>query len=138
MHYFFMPLERNPIDFKDISLSFKVNPINYDLIGLKNENAIARSIRNIVLTSPGEKFFNPRFGSEVSSSLFENMDEGIASRISFQIRESLEIYENRIRISEVRVNPNYEANEYNVTIIYTIVGIDALPQQLSFPLQLTR
>ena len=133
-----MPLERNSIDFKDISLSFKVNPINYDLIGLKNENAIARSIRNIVLTSPGEKFFNPRFGSEVSSSLFENMDEGIASRISFQIRESLEIYENRIRISEVRVNPNYEANEYNVTIIYTIVGIDALPQQLSFPLQLTR
>ena len=133
-----MPLERNPIDFKDISLSFKVNPINYDLIGLKNENAIARSIRNIVLTSPGEKFFNPRFGSEVSSSLFENMDEGIASRISFQIRESLEIYENRIRVSEVRVNPNYEANEYNVTIIYTIIGIDALPQQLSFPLQLTR
>ena len=133
-----MPLERQSKDFRDISMSFKANPINYDLIGLKNENAIARSIRNIVLTQPGEKFFNPRFGSEVSSSVFENMDEDIASRIEFQIRESLDIYENRITINDIKVNPDYDRSEYNVTLVYTVTGIDALPQQLSFTLQSTR
>ena len=133
-----MPLERQSKDFRDISMSFKANPINYDLIGLKNENAIARSIRNIVLTQPGEKFFNPRFGSEVSSSVFENMDEDIASRIEFQIRESLDIYENRITINDIKVNPDYDRSEYNVTLVYTVTGIDALPQQLSFALQSTR
>lgn len=133
-----MPLERKSQDFRDISMSFKVNPLNYDLIALKNESAIARSIRNIVLTNPGEKFFNPRFGSEVSSSVFENMDENVASRIEFQIRESLEIYENRINLIEVKTKPDYDRNEYNVTIVYNIIGIDALPQQLSFALQSTR
>lgn len=133
-----MPLERKSQDFRDISMSFKVNPLNYDLIALKNENAIARSIRNIVLTNPGEKFFNPRFGSEVSSSVFENMDGDVASLIEFQIRESLEIYENRINLIEVKTEPDYDRNEYNVTIVYSIIGIDALPQQLSFALQSTR
>jgi phage baseplate assembly protein W len=133
-----MPLERISKDFKDISMSFKVNPLNYDLIALKNQNAIARSIRNIVLTRPGEKFFNPRFGSEISSSLFENMDDDTASNIQFQIRESLSIYENRIELIDVKVSPNYDLQEYNVTVIYSIIGIDALPQQLSFALQSTR
>lgn len=133
-----MPLERKSQGFRDISMSFKVNPLNYDLIALKNESAIARSIRNIVFTNPGEKFFNPRFGSEVSSSVFENMDENVASRIEFQIRESLEIYENRINLIEVKTKPDYDRNEYNVTIVYNIIGIDALPQQLSFALQSTR
>ena len=51
-----MPLERVSPGFKDISMTFQANPLNLDLIGLKNENAIARSIRNIVFTLPGEKF----------------------------------------------------------------------------------
>ena len=54
-----MPLERVSQSFKDVSMSFKVNPLNNDLVALKNANAIARSVRNIILTSPGEKFFNP-------------------------------------------------------------------------------
>ena len=70
-----MPLERVSQSFKDVSMSFKVNPLNNDLVALKNANAIARSVRNIILTSPGEKFFNPDFGSNVSKLLFENLDE---------------------------------------------------------------
>ena len=133
-----MPVQRQFQEFRDISLSFKVNPITYDLIALKNENAIERSMKNVVLTSLGEKYFFPSFGSEVSSSVFENMDMSIAYRIKLQIRTSLESFEPRIDISDIKVKPNYDANEYYVTIIYTIIGIDALPQQLSFPLQLTR
>ena len=61
-----MPQQRVTQKFKDISMSFETNPLNDDLIGLKNSSAIARSLRNIVFTRPGEKFFNPDFGSRVS------------------------------------------------------------------------
>ena len=51
--------------FKDISLSFEPHPVTKDLPILKNENAIRRSVRNIVETIPNEKFFNSSFGSDV-------------------------------------------------------------------------
>ena len=76
-----MPIERVSQGFKDISMTFQVNPLNSDLIGLKNENAIARSVRNIVFTLPGEKFFDEDFGSRISASLFENIDEISAAEI---------------------------------------------------------
>ena len=69
-----MPLERVSLGFKDVSMSFQTNPLNNDLIAFKNASAISRSLRNIVLTVPGEKFFNENFGSRVSESLFENID----------------------------------------------------------------
>ena len=77
-----MPLERVSQGFKDISMSFKANPLNDDLIALKNATAISRSIRNIVFTVPGEKFFQQDFGSDVSQSLFENFDDITASTLS--------------------------------------------------------
>ena len=80
-----MPLERVSPGFKDVSMTFQANPLNFDLIGLKNENAIARSVRNIVFTLPGEKFFDPEFGSQISASLFENIDDITASVIVEEI-----------------------------------------------------
>ena len=65
-----MPVERVSRGFKDISMTFQANPLNNDLIAIKNQNAIARSIRNIVFTLPGEKYFNPNFGSKISKVLF--------------------------------------------------------------------
>ena len=133
-----MPLERVSRGFRDISMSFQVNPLNYDLIGLKNETAIARSIRNLVLTYPGERFFNEDLGSRVSRSLFENMDEITSSIIKDEIENTIRNYEPRVNLTSVDVVPNYDENEFNVTIQYRIVGIDVLPQQLSFALQPTR
>lgn len=133
-----MPLERISKGFKDISMTFQVNPLNYDLIGLKNESAIARSVRNLVFTLPGERFFNENLGSKVSRSLFENMDEISASVIQDEITNTINNYEPRVNLIGVVVSPNYDENEFNVTINYRIVGIDVLPQQLSFALQPTR
>jgi phage baseplate assembly protein W len=65
-----MPLERVSKAFRDIGSSFQVNPLNYDLIAIKNETAIARSLRNLVLTLPGERFFNQNLGSRVSRVSF--------------------------------------------------------------------
>jgi phage baseplate assembly protein W len=133
-----MPVERVSKGFKDISMSFQVNPINYDLIGLKNESAIARSIRNLVLTYPGERFFNQNLGSRVSRSLFENIDDISASVIKDEIDSIIRNYEPRVNLIDVVISPDYDNNGFDVTVNYNIVGIDALPQQLSFALQPTR
>ena len=129
-----MPVERVSRSFKDLSMSFKANPLNDDLITLKNEAAIARSLRNIVFTSPGEKFFNPDFGSNISKVLFENIDEISAISIKDEIETSIRNYEPRVNLEEVDIEPNYDNNQFDVRINYKIVGIDVPPQQLEFVL----
>ena len=129
-----MPLERVTQKYKDVSMSFKSNPLNDDLIGLKNESAIARSIRNIVFTLPGEKFFDPNFGSDISQSLFENIDEISAVAIREEIEYSIKTYEPRVNLLEVESIPNFDNNEYNVVITYEIIGADVDAQQLEFVL----
>ena len=129
-----MPLERVTQKYKDVSMSFKSNPLNDDLIGLKNESAIARSIRNIVFTLPGEKFFDPNFGSDISQSLFENIDEISAVTIREEIEYSIKTYEQRVNLLEVESIPNFDNNEYNVVITYEIIGADVDAQQLEFVL----
>ena len=133
-----MPLERVTQQFKDISMSFQSNPLTNDLIALKNASAIARSIRNIVFTQPGEKFFNPNFGSRISESLFENIDDVSADVIRDEIRNSIRNFEPRVNLLSVIVRPNFDFNEMNVTIEYEIIGIDIPPQQLDFVLLPTR
>ena len=133
-----MPQERISRQFKDLSLSFKTNPLNDDLIGLKNTNAIARSLKNIVFTQPGEKFFNPDFGSRITESLFENVDDVSALAIEDEIRSSIINFEPRVNLLSVSVNPNVDDNEMNVVIQYEVTGIDVPPQQLEFVLLPTR
>ena len=133
-----MPLERVSQGFKDLSMTFQANPLNQDLIVLKNENAIARSVRNIVFTVPGEKFFQENFGSRISESLFENIDEISALEIKDEITESINRFEPRVRLISVEAIPDYAGNAFNVIIVYEIIGIDTPAQQLEFVLQSTR
>ena len=133
-----MPLERVSQGFKDISMTFQSNPLTNDLIALKNESAIARSIRNIVFTLPGEKFFNENFGSRVSRSLFENVDQISASIIKDEIENSINNFEPRVSLIDVQTIPDYDNGGFNVIIVYRVVGADVPAQQLEFVLQPTR
>ena len=133
-----MPLERISQGFKDISMSFESNPLTDDLIALKNENAIARSIKNIVFTLPGEKFFDPEFGSDISASLFENIDDISATIIVDEITQSIERYEPRVSLINVEAFPNFDNNSLDVLIVYDIIGADVPAQELQFALQSTR
>ncbi len=133
-----MPLERVSQGFKDISMTFQANPLNDDLIALKNENAIARSIRNIVFTLPGEKFFNASFGSRITESLFENIDDITSTIIIDEITQSIENYEERVKLLDVQASPNYDNNSYDLTIRYLIIGRDIPAQELQFVLQSSR
>ena len=133
-----MPLERVSQGFKDISMTFQSNPLTSDLIALKNENAIARSIRNIVFTIPGEKFFDETFGSTISESLFENIDNLSAIVIKDQITESIENFEPRVDLIRFTTSPDFDNNSFDATIVYEIIGADIPPQELQFVLQKTR
>ena len=119
-------------------MTFQINPLTSDLIALKNENAIARSIRNIVFTIPGEKFFDESFGSNINKSLFDNIDEISAILIKDQITESIQNFEPRVNLTEVVTSPDFDNNSFNATLTYEVIGADIPPQELQFVLQQTR
>tara|TARA_B100001059_G_scaffold236200_1_gene285447 strand:- start:15662 stop:16063 length:402 start_codon:yes stop_codon:yes gene_type:complete len=133
-----MPVQRVSKPFKDISATFQSNPLNSDIIALKNENAISRSIRNLILTKLGDKPFQPDLGSEVYESLFETLDQITASSIQQQIENTIIKYEPRIDLKDVLVKANIPNNAFDVLINYEIIGIEASRQQITFALELTR
>lgn len=133
-----MSAERIITGFKDVSMTFQFNPANNDIIILKNENAIARSIRNLVLTSRGERPFQNDLGSRVSKLLFDTLDQFVTTSIEDEIKSTINRYEPRVSLLSVKASPDYDNNAVDISILYQIIGIDALPQQLKFALQLTR
>ena len=116
--------------FKDINLSFKRHPVTNDVVTIRNEDAIKRSVRNIIFTILGEKPFEPNFGSVINESLFELSTALSEMKVSDEITQSLLNYEPRIANTEVTVSVYPDSNEMNVTVQYDIVGIPAPPQQV--------
>ena len=133
-----MAIKRISRAYKDISLSFEPHPVSNDLKVLKNENAIRRSVRNIVQTIPTEKFFDPLFGSDVYRSLFDFVDFGTASTIQSQIEIALDNYEERIDDVLVEVDPQPDLNSFEITVRYEIIGQEFPSQEYSFLLEATR
>lgn len=133
-----MAIKRISRSFKDISLSFDAHPVTKDLLVLKNENAIKRSVRNLVETIPTERFFNSVLGSEVRDSLFEFCDFGTASVIQRQIEITIQNFEPRVEDVQVEVLPRPDNNEFEVTVFFNIVGQDFPTQEFSFMLEATR
>ena len=116
--------------FKDINLSFKRHPVTNDVLTVSDEDAIKRSVKNIIFTILGEKPFEPNFGSVINQSLFDlntNLNE---IRVSDEIKQSLLNYEPRIDNIEVTVSVYPESNELNCIIQYDIVGIPAPTQEV--------
>ena len=133
-----MSISRVSRSFKDISLSFIPHPITKDLPILKNESAIRRSVRNIVETIPTEKFFNSTFGSDVYKSLFDFVDFGTASVIKDQIKTSILNFEPRVDNVNVKVFPRPDDNEFEVEIMFDVIGQEFPTQEYSFILEATR
>ena len=133
-----MAITRISRGFKDISLSFEPHPVTKDLQVLKNENAIRRSVRNIVETIPTERFFNSLLGSDVRSSLFEFVDFGTASTIQDQIQVAIENFEERVENLYIEVDPVPDDNTFNVMVIFDIIGQEFPTQEYSFLLEATR
>ena len=130
--------QRQSKSFKDISLSFKRHPVTNDILALTNEDAIKRSVRNLVETINEERFFNPLLGSRVRESLFEVPDNTIRATLKAQIENSILNFEPRVNLTDVIINHPNDTNDLEVTVAYDIIGQEATPQEITFILQPTR
>jgi hypothetical protein len=133
-----MSVTRISRKFKDISLSFDMHPITKDILVLTNENAIKRSIRNIIQTVPSEKFFNSTFGSDVKVTLFEFIDFGTASLLQKQVEIAINNYESRVNKVKVEVIPRPDDNAFEINVFFDIIGQDFPPQTFNYILEATR
>ena len=124
--------------FKDISLSFGPHPVTKDLPVLRNERAITRSVRNLVQTIPGEKFFNPFLGSAVNRLLFDFVDVATADSIEEEILTTISNFESRVNNVRVQVDPRPDRNNFDVTVFFDIIGQSLPTQEFSFILEATR
>ena len=124
--------------FKDISLSFNPHPVTNDLTVIKNENAIKKSVRNLVQTIPGERFFNSILGTDIRGSLFDFVDFGTASVIEKQIQTTIENFEPRVENLNIEVFPRPDRNEFEVNIYFDIIGQQFPSQAFQYILEATR
>ena len=124
--------------FKAISLSFEPHPVTKDLPVLRNERAISRSVRNLVQTIPGERFFNPVLGSQVRRLLFDFIDVATADSIEDEILSTISNFEPRVTNVKVQVEPRPDRNNFNVTVFFDIIGQSLPSQTFSFILEPTR
>ena len=115
-------------EFKDINLSFKRHPVTNDVVVIRDEDAIKRSVKNIIFTILGEKPFEPNFGSVINNALFDLNTNLSEIRVSDEIKASLDNYEPRIDNIDVSVSVLADSNEMNCTVQYDIVGIPAPTQ----------
>jgi len=133
-----MAVQRKSRGFKDISLSFLPHPVTKDLPVLTNERAISRSVRNLVETIPTERFFNPDLGTDIRNSLFENYSRTTVTIIEEQVKETIRNFEPRINELQVQVEGRPDDNALDISVTFTIIGLDVPFQTFTFILEPTR
>lgn len=110
------------INYRDFDLRMLIHPNTQDIIPLKDLDAVRQSVRNIVLTSFGEKLFKPEFGGNVAKFLFENVSPFTALVIQSTIEDIIRKYEKRVDEVEVIVNDNIDSNAYDVSINFRVIN----------------
>ena len=126
------------LSFKDLNITFKKHPVTNDVVVSKDASAIKQAIVNLLLTNKGERLMNPTYGSDIRSYLFEPMDYGTANQIKNNIRNTIEIFEPRIRVLQISATPNFDDNGFDITMTYNVIGTDTPPVTVDFFLSRTR
>ena len=124
--------------FKDISFSFTRHPVTNDVTVLRNEDAIKKSVQNLVKTRINERFFNDLLGLSVEASLFEVVGSDISSSLTEEIKTLLENFEPRIKVLDILINDTQDYNGLYITIKYSIIGLPVPTQNIEFLLQPSR
>ncbi len=109
--------------FKDIGMNFRLNANTKDVAAVINDNAIKQSIRNLILTVPGEKPFQPSIGSRISELLFEPLDNFTSDAVRQEVINTIQQYEPRVNLTSVVINTRFSENAFDVVIEYKIVGL---------------
>ena len=126
------------LTFKDLNITFKKHPVTNDIVVSRDESAIKQAIVNLLLTNKGERLMNPRYGSDIRSYLFEPLDYGTAAQIKANIQSTIDRFDPRISISDIKCIPNFNDNGFDVEMTYIIRGSDEPPVTVDIFLERTR
>ena len=126
------------LSFKDLNITFKKHPVTNDVVVSKDASAIKQAIVNVLLTNKGERLMNPRYGSDIRRFLFEPLDYGTGFQIKANIRDTLERFEPRISVLDIKCTPNFDDNGFDVVLQYNVRGTDDPPVAVEFFLSRTR
>lgn len=130
-----MPTSRS---FKDISTTFDKNFVTDDLMVTKDFTAIKNSVKNLIMTTPSERFFEPLIGSRLSNQLFEPVDNITVNNIRQEITETINKFEPRVVLNEVSVEITNDEIGYDVVIDYSINGLPEKTDTIELFLESTR
>lgn len=131
-----MPVPYQTKQFKDISLSFKKHPVTKDILVLKDNDAIKKSVMNIVRTNIGDRFYESTLGTKVEDLLFSlNTDEYGKSLLNSEVATALRNWEPRIRVKRIRSSSFDSSSSVEITIEYEIIGQQDIPQEIQFVLE---
>ena len=128
-------LTDKPIFYADFTNNLDLNPLTGYLAKTTNDNAIKNSIKNLILTGNGERFFDSTIGSKMATLLFEPIDMVTAELVRSTIKETIENHEPRANIIDINVQAIAENNSYYVKVIFKIINI---PEDITLDLILNR
>jgi phage baseplate assembly protein W len=123
--------------YKDLDLNFTANPVTGDVAKKLDVNAVKQSILILLSTNFYERPFAPDRGANLRGFLFEQMSSTLAALLQNSVKNVIASYEPRARVDSVVVTPDYDGNQYEVTLRYTVVGVD-IPQILTTSLKRLR
>ena len=126
------------LSFKDLNITFKKHPVTNDVVVSKDASAIKQAIVNLLMTNKGERLMNPNYGSDIRRYLFEPLDYGTANQITGNIKSTIDTFEPRISVLNLRALPNMDDNGFDVEMTYEIRGTDDPPVTVDFFLSRTR
>ena len=126
------------LSFKDLNITFKKHPVTNDVVVSKDASAIKQAIVNLLMTNKGERLMNPNYGSDIRRYLFEPLDYGTANQITGNIKSTIDTFEPRISVLNLRALPNMDDNGFDVEMTYEIRGTDDPPVTVDFFLARTR
>ena len=123
-----MPItQNNPTKiYKDIDISFTKNPNTLDISKKIDVSAVKQALKLLINTQYYEKPFNPEFGSNIRSLLFQPFGIETSSRLQDEIKQTIDNFEPRVRVQSILCDPNLDTQEYYIEIAFFIVGFQGI------------
>ena len=123
--------------FSDFLNSFAYSPVNNNLAKISNEESVKQSLKNLILTSRGERIFQPNIGSGVNNLLFENSTRPTLNSIEFNIQNTIKYNEPRVNIIDVKAKETTNPNAVQVDIVFSMIN-NPEPISINFILKRVR
>lgn len=114
-------INRKP-DYSDLNLDFMAHPTTGDVMKLTGDEAIKRSVRNLILTNFYDRPFRSFIGTNVNRLLFENPSPLTATFLKDAIKEVVNNYEPRVDVRDVVVTFDNDNNGFVATIIFNVLN----------------